>query len=152
MDNDKKLLSNYVDIAVSNVDYINSGGCGIFAMLFGNKLESMGYDVDYIVLFRGKNCVKEIKGNNVIKPTDILSCSWTHIILRVNGKYYIDADGVFNRLKQMDNKDNRKRYPLVIDRQLLSEITNIKYIGHWNNMFNRSRGIKKLKGNLKLIN
>jgi len=151
MNNDKKVLGNYVDIAVANVKHINSGGCGLFAKLFGKKLESMGYEVEYIVLFRYNSCVSEIKGNNVIKPIDIFSCSWTHIVLRVNGKYYIDGDGVFTSLKQLNGKDNVNRYPLIINKQLLSKLLDSKYIDNWNNTFTRSAGIKKLNTNLKLI-
>jgi len=72
--------------------------------------------------------------------------------LLVNGKYYVDGDGVFTTLKQVNDKDSRNRYPLIIDKQLLSKLIDSRYINNWNNMFIRSTGIKKLKGNLKLIN
>jgi hypothetical protein len=151
-DNMKKVLANYVDIASKNVDYVNLGGCGIFAKLFGKKLETMGYEVEYIVLFRDKSCVNEIKGNSVIKHTDIFSCSFTHVILRINSKYYIDADGVFTTLKELNSKDLRNRYPLIINKQLLSKLLDSKYIDNWNNTFTRSAGIKKIITNLKQIN
>jgi len=152
MNNDKKTLIEYQRVSVNGVKNINRGGCGVFANLFGKKLESMGYDVEYIILFRQESCVNEIMGNKIIKPTDVFSCSWTHIVLRVNGKYYVDGDGVFTTLKQVNSKDNRNRYPLIIDKQLLSKLINSRYINNWNNTFIRSTGIKKLKGNLKLIN
>jgi hypothetical protein len=149
----KVILNEYVKIAVKDVIYINSGGCGIFAKYFGDMLEKNGCSVEYIVLHHKKECGKDINSANESKDNiyNLLSASWTHIIILVNNKYYVDGRGVYGSIKEMDERDSRKRHNTKITKKVLDEMLKLKYSYSWNPVFNRREGKKKILNNLKAI-
>jgi hypothetical protein len=120
---------------------INAGGCGVFALSLGNRLNELGYKVEYRVMLSEyhKNDLERANiaiSNNSIR--DITQTNWRHIMIKV-GKHYIDVSGIYDEVKFIVTDK--------ISEEFLREWLSIKFI--WNSMFDR----KQMKGiNMRLNN
>ena len=147
-----KQIKEYINIATKNVKYINCGGCGFFAKYFGGKLIELGFSVKYIILTRDKSCVSDVKKYVIKNDTlGVLNSSWTHILLFVNNKYYVDSKGVYKTLTEINERDLNNRYLVEINENILNDMLKPKFVLRWNSMFDRVNGVKKLIKNIKTI-
>jgi hypothetical protein len=148
-----KTLKHYLKIATKDVKNINNGGCGFFAKHFGEKLSLLGYKVKYIMLTHNKECVDDIKKSIVKRDTlGVLNSSWTHILLLVDNKFYVDSKGIYDTLEDINDRDCSERYEIEINLFILDNMLKPKYILRWNPVFDRVNDLKKLIKNINSIN
>jgi len=84
----------------SRVFYINSGGCGIFALCLRKALNELGIDSTiHIVTNADIDAFNENIMENEMLCMDLMG--WAHIVLKV-GDYLIDSGGVYNGLDGAD--------------------------------------------------
>lgn len=139
----KQLVATLREIN-SNIYCINHGGCGVFAKELANVLISLGYDVKYSLIFYDISSVE--KGNECINNKDVsgLYCSgWNHVMLLVNGKYYIDSNGLIG-------KKGFKKLSVILPLNLFNEFISRKFIHLWNDSFDR-RDVVKIRRRLKKL-
>ena len=145
-------IQEYINITTKDVKHINCGGCGFFAKYFGEKLSDLGFNVKYIILTHDKKCVSEIKKYTKEDDTlGVLYSSWTHILLLVNNKYYVDAKGINKNLKEVNQRDKMNRYAVEINEKILTNMLKPDYVLRWNSVFDRVNCLKKLIKNIKTI-
>ena len=135
-----KEIVNELGLVVHNVNFINSGGCGIFAEHFYYTLSKAGLKPTIVVIGRGEQQIKEALQNNG-KHYDI---HFSHIMLYVDG-VYLDSHGVHIKLhSQWSNHAVVTGMPI----DLLKEWN--QDAGSWNPTFDRNQ-IKYIEGGFKKI-
>ena len=135
-----KLTETLCDIKL-RYPLVNNGGCGVFALSLGNRLNELGYKVEYRIMISEyhKNDLERANiaiSNNSIR--DICQTNWRHIMIKV-GKHYIDVSGIYDEVKfAVTDK---------ISEEFLREWLSIRFM--WNSMFDR----KQMRGvNMRLNN
>ena len=135
----KKLYEQTIDELHEKVRFINCGGCGCYALSLSSSLTKLGYEHEFVVIFRNKsglsNGKKYIKENNIGEFHN--SSAWTHIMLKINSKL-IDSSGIY---KSLSEKYDEPKYKTIVDKSYLEELVNKK--DYWNIIFNR-KNIKKI--------
>jgi hypothetical protein len=121
---------------------INSGGCGVFALSLGDRLNELGYNVEYRVMISKRNSYELELANVAISNNSIngiYQTNWEHIMIKV-GKHYIDVSGIYDEVTKFMVTDK-------ISEEFLREWLSIKQM--WNRLFDR----KQMKGiNMRLNN
>ena len=132
---------------------INKGGCGLFAKELGMILQDKGYKVEVIILFAYRHCRED--GNNFISNNQLTKLyesyySWTHVMLLVNGKYYIDSSGVYKDFKGwLDaNRVIHRHRSRPFDLGFLNEFISDDYADKWASQFDRGL-MGEIKNKLK---
>jgi hypothetical protein len=90
-------LSNIIK-TTSNISYINSGGCGVFAYYLGKKLDEFKISYTILYLVRESHITSKHIKNNFTKHKSgkhNVTISSSHIMIYVNGKI-IDGEGVYD--------------------------------------------------------
>jgi hypothetical protein len=85
-------LKYALDLINNNYPTINSGGCGVFAVMIHDQLEKMGIKSEFHMLCRDSETAER-----VMEVTDNLEfrwMNWGHVIVSV-GEYYIDSTGIY---------------------------------------------------------
>lgn len=133
------VLSYHTKIAInflSEINTINSGGCGFAAVYIFDALLNDGFAPKIRYCYRDTNSVYP-DNERFLKDKEgsLLSCS--HVVVELDGDIHIDAKGV--------RYDIDKEYPFhhyVTREQLISAI----YLEDWWNLaFNREIYIPKMK-------
>ena len=138
-----KKYDNIVNDVANRVTRVNCGGCGVYALMLGKQLKKQNIKFDYVLLFRGrldrkdsefiKNCVN----NNDIDG--INGYHWTHVMIKLRNKKYIDGKGIFD-YPEMDGQYFECR---KITSEVLKSMVGNTYI--WNPSFNRKREQPKIR-------
>lgn len=124
----KQVLSNIVHEVNKKIPDINNGGCGVFSYMLAKKLESCGYDYEFLL-------------NNVDEHNDhTISCShvWLGVYIKENqyeefncdnfeAEIYRNKDYFKYTLKKSLDKKHKYQWNSDYDRKqnkLLNEIIN----------------------------
>jgi len=132
--NKKELLSKYKKVIKKvnkKIEYINHGGCGVFALELGKQLKKHGIDFNYVMLFRSiddddKTYVQDLIKNNMVRDFNF-ETEWTHIVIKV-GKKYIDGEEVKKTLDKVG---------LTMTEEFLENLVGQEM--YWNDMFDRNQ-------------
>lgn len=144
-------LANDVTIVSQNCTTVNSGGCGVFAALLGEQLETKGYKPKYVIMsISPRSVIQDARAE--LQATEnqatLYDLFWyvgfihSHVVIKL-GKKYIDAEG-----KLVDWKKNY-RIGLTIDLQTLKKWNDEREI--WNHEFKRGKELPKIKKLIKEV-
>jgi len=143
-----KRLSTLLHCINSIFKNINSGGCGHFALMLGEKLINHGYNPEIICLqkFINDDDIKQIKENFNLAPDELMELNQmgaylNHIMIKCDG-FYIDSTGIY--------KDISNIYPDFEELGVVSfdKLKSWCNCDDWNNTFDK----KQLPKMERLIN
>jgi hypothetical protein len=147
----KIVLETTLNLVTKKVPSLNNGGCGVFALLLGEKLEAMGFLVEYCYVLRYKKDNKYI--DNAVYNNDVFDinyASWCHVVLKVNNRYFIDSGGIFLRKRDIVATATASPYGGIstpTPKEMVE--THVSIECEWNNEFNRKKEKPKIE---KLLN
>jgi hypothetical protein len=141
-------LENALYEVNSNIEKVNSGGCGFFAKHLHNALVEKGFNPELVILvadYAVDTANFHVTNNNI---KDLFKTNWYHVMVKLNkpnGKpYYIDSYGFFTNLSIHPTFDYC--VPVELPYDMLTKMLSSRYKGRWNTRFNRknSKKIKKI--------
>jgi len=107
------------------IPYLNSGGCGVFALRMGRALEQLGVRTSAVV-FGGKEDVRRVWPNAYI----------AHVMIefQMDGHtWHVDSEGMVPAMKKWGW--GHPRYAGSVSLDMLSK--EVRYWRRWNRTFNR---------------
>ena len=142
----KDFLAKYDKIVkdiTKRVNHVNRGGCGVYASLLGEELKKTKVKFEYVILFRGsidKYDNEEIENGIANNDVDTINqYAWTHVMIKLNNRKFIDGEGVYPSAQMSGKKLKHKE----ISEELLNGMLDKTYI--WNPMFKRQTEKRKIK-------
>lgn len=127
---------------LSNIDYINSGGCGLSALVMYRwlkKYDKLTEDIKIIFLDNDEYNYKNNKECMTNKQGTLKAPS--HIVMLVDS-FHIDCSGV------QYNVAERYDYILEVEEDYL--VNSLNNIPTWNNMFDRNEALSIIESNLHI--
>ena len=145
----KHEIATTLRIVDKTVPRLNYGGCGVFAILLGEHLVNFGLNIKYHYILRYKSDIK--RANEAVNNRDWwgLECtSWTHIIISINDRYYVDSTGIYKKKldlisQHITTNPDRAKITIGVPKELIE--VHIDNEDLWNSVFNRKREIPKIK-------
>jgi hypothetical protein len=145
----KHEIATTLTIVDKKLPKLNHGGCGVFAILLGEHLVKFGLNIKYHYVLRYKEDIKI--ANEAVNNRDWwdLQCtSWTHIVISINDRYYVDSTGIYKKKLDLISRHivtnpNKAKITMGVPKELLE--THIDNEDLWNDVFNRKREIPKIK-------
>ena len=127
---------------LSNIDYINSGGCGLSALVMYRwlkKYDKLTEDIKIIFLDNDEYNYKNNKECMTNKQGTLKAPS--HIVMLVDS-FHIDCAGVQYNVAQ------RYDYILEVEEDYL--VNSLNNLSTWNNMFDRNEAISVIENDLHI--
>jgi hypothetical protein len=137
------VFNEYTNTIVNRVEYINCGGCGIFAENLYNLLTSFDIKAELMVITNNKaEMIKRIKGEH----NDNWKATVRHIVVKV-GRNYIDCKQVVDDWGGFGYEDSEIT-KVPIDK--VKEWNRDVYM--WNDLFDRRKHKPVIEKGFKKIN
>lgn len=158
-----QFLSSAVDDINQEIELLNHGGCGIFAVQFARLLQELGYENVVIVgmqtnadeidrSFHKHNLemLRDARANNY-KPCDVRA--YNHYMVKV-GNWFFDSENAAKKTEKWLDiyvYDDKVRYYPVGDHSVEDMEFANKFAFLWNNEYNRrqNKKVESFFNNLK---
>ena len=121
-----------LDIAYNNIDHINHGGCGFFALMLAEELERNDIKYKWVYILSPWDSKDVLNNINLNNQGDDIDCSAAHVMIHIDG-YYIDGECTYN-LKQLKYRWLQERTKINFEMSY-QDMVSPMYTSQWNKMY-----------------